>query len=132
MGVDYAVLLGHRGLTHSLFFAALLGSLLVAAVPRQGRVSGRRVWVYLCLAAVTHGVLDAATNGGLGVAFFAPFDPRRFFWPWRPIEVSPIGVGSFLSARGIAVLKSEAVWIGIPSLLLLAAGRFWRRAPRAR
>jgi hypothetical protein len=36
------------------------------------------------LATASHGVLDATTNGGLGVAFFSPFDNRRYFLPWRP------------------------------------------------
>jgi len=25
------------------------------------------------------------TNGGLGVAYFSPFDNRRYFLPWPPI-----------------------------------------------
>ena len=45
-----------------------------------------------------------------GVAFFAPFNNTRFFFPWRPIEVSPIGL-SFFSTRGMAVLLSELIWI---------------------
>jgi inner membrane protein len=52
-------------------------------------------------------VLDAMTNGGLGVAFFAPFDTTRYFFPWRPITVSPIGVGSFFTHRGALVVLSE-------------------------
>jgi hypothetical protein len=29
----------------------------------------------------SHGMLDAMTDGGLGVAFFAPFDNARYFFP---------------------------------------------------
>jgi inner membrane protein len=71
-------------------------------------------------------VLDAFTDGGLGVALLAPFDERRCFAPLRPIAVSPIGVGAFLSARGPAVLWSERLWIWRPFGLLGLA--LWRRA----
>jgi inner membrane protein len=59
------------------------------------------------------------TNGGLGVAFFLP---------WRPILVSPIGVGRFFSERGFAVLQSELVWIWLPAGLFAALMWFWRRS----
>src|SRR6266540_4876570 len=38
--------------------------------------------------ALRHGFFDAMTNGGLGVAFFAPFDSRRYFLAFRPLEVA--------------------------------------------
>jgi inner membrane protein len=59
----------------------------------------------------SHGLLDAMTTGGLGVAFFAPFSAERYFFPWRPILVSPIGIERFLSPRGAAVLMSELQWV---------------------
>jgi len=31
----------------------------------------------------------------------------RDFFPWTPIEVSPIGIAAFLSKRGWFVLKGE-------------------------
>jgi len=72
--------------------------------------------------------LDAMTDGGLGVAFFAPFDNHRYFFPWRPIRVSPIGAGRFFGKRGLAVLRSELLWIWIPAgILALAAWGFRRR-----
>ena len=43
----------------------------------------------------SHGVLDALTDGGPGVAFLAPFDDTRYFFPWRPIRVSPLWRGFF-------------------------------------
>ena len=67
-----------------------------------------------------HGARVALTDGGLGVAFFAPFSARRYFFPWRPIEVSPIGLG-FFSERGLQVFEGELVWVWLPSLALVAA-----------
>ena len=60
------------------------------------------------------------TDGGLGVAYFAPFSNARFFLPWRPILVSPISVAGFFDARGLRVLASDGVWIWIPCAVVAA------------
>ena len=128
-GVKYGDFMGHRGFTHSILFAGLLATAALTVVsPRViPPVSRFYLWVYFFLAGVSHGVLDAMTNGGLGVAFFAPFNNRRYFLPWRPIQVSPIGVGRFLSDRGLIVLKSEFIWIWLPAALLMLAAWALRR-----
>ena len=79
--------------------------------------------VFFFIATVSHGVLDAITNGGLGVAFFSPFDNNRYFFPWRPVQVSPVNVHSFFSEWGIRVLKSEFVYIWIPSIMLMVISK---------
>src|SRR5260370_33038895 len=61
------------------------------------------------------------TDGGLGVAFFSPFDNHRYFLPWTPIRVSPIGLGRFFSPRGLEVLQSELLWIWLPAAVLAIA-----------
>ncbi|HXZ86110.1 MAG TPA: metal-dependent hydrolase [Myxococcota bacterium] len=116
----HGTMLGHRGLTHSLAFAAALAALVaVAALPRASRgTSHARAWLYLFLATASHGLLDACTNGGAGVALFAPFSSERFFFPFRPIEVSPLSVARFLSQRGVQVLWSELVWVWLPCAVL--------------
>jgi inner membrane protein len=129
LGVPYDHALGHRGLSHSLVFAAALAGLLtVALLPRaRAGFSLSRAFAYLFLATATHGVLDAFTNGGLGVAFFAPLANERFFFPFRPIQVSPIGIPAFLSERGILILLNEMIWVGVPSIALWLAARAARR-----
>lgn len=119
-GIHYGDSWGHRGFTHSLVFAGLLaGAALILlfpdGVPNLGRAS---LWVYLFAATASHGILDAMTDGGLGVAFFAPFSNKRYFFPWTPIHVSPIGISRFFSERGLAVLRSELLWICLPTLAL--------------
>ena len=70
------------------------------------------------------------TDGGIGVAFWAPFDAGRYDLPWRPIVVSPLGVRRFFSAWGLAVLASEARWVWLPAALFAALA--WRATrPRA-
>lgn len=128
-GIPYEHLLGHRGLSHSLAFAAALAALLVALFFRRGvpGLSPGALGLYLFLATASHGLLDALTDGGLGIAFFAPFNNERFFFPFQPIEVSPISPRSFLTGRGLAVLRSEVVWVWLPSVVLAGAALGLRR-----
>jgi inner membrane protein len=126
MGVRYADLWGHRGMTHSLLFAAVVSCCITLAIEPQWRLRSR-VAALLFLVTASHGILDAMTDGGLGVAFFSPFDETRYFFPWRPIHVSPIGVDRFFSERGLRVLGSEILWIWIPSLVVLLGMWVWRQ-----
>ena len=89
------------------------------------------MWIYFFLATASHGFLDSMTDGGLGVAFFAPFDNRRYFLSWTPIRVSPIGIGRFFTSRGYAVLQSELLWIWVPSGVLIGSALFLRRRKSA-
>lgn len=118
-GIPYADFWGHRGFTHSLLFAALLASLVVLLAFRQAvpDLSRFALWTYFFLATASHGFLDAMTDGGLGVAFFSPFNNTRYFLPWTPIRVSPIGVSRFFSQRGLEVVQSELLWIWLPAAL---------------
>jgi hypothetical protein len=71
----------------------LLATAALLAFPRPLPVIGRLLpWTFFFLATASHGLLDAMTDGGLGVAFFSPFDKHRYFFPWTPIRVSPIGL----------------------------------------
>ena len=115
LGIGYGEMLGHRGLSHSIAFAAAAGAVAYAAAGRSWRTA-----LTIALATASHGVLDALTNGGRGVAFLAPFSAERFFFPWTPIQVSPIGLG-FFSARGASVFVSELLWVWLPCIVLLGA-----------
>lgn len=117
-GVPYASLFGHRGLSHSLLFALTLALILAPLCRRLSpKASLATVIGFLFLCTASHGLLDALTNGGLGVAFFSPFVQHRYFFPWRPIAVSPLSVSRFLAGRGLHVLWSELRWVVLPSLV---------------
>ncbi|AKQ44762.1 hypothetical protein TH63_02600 [Rufibacter radiotolerans] len=121
-GVPYEHFLGHRGFSHSLVFALLLGLLVTFLFYRRTSLfsaSGFKYVLFFFLCTASHPLLDAMTSGGLGVAIFSPFDNTRYFLPWRPIQVSPIGVKNFFSSRGVAVLKSEFLWVGLPCMVYL-------------
>lgn len=117
LGIPYGDFWGHRGFTHSVVFAALLAGVIMIVAFRRGVTELARLPLisYLFLATASHGVLDAMTNGGLGVAFFSPFDNSRYFLPWRPIRVSPLSFGGFFSSRGYLILQNELLWIWLPA-----------------
>ena len=125
LGIPYEHPFGHRGFFHSLIFAYLQGLFIVRIFYADLTFASRdsmTIGFYFFCCGVSHSVLDAMTNGGLGVAFFAPFDNTRYFLPWRPIQVSPLDVDSFFGEKGINVLKSELYYVMIPSLLLVLGG----------
>ncbi len=125
-GIPYGAVFGHRGLAHSLFCA--LGVGVMTAVPLAAHV-GQPWWqLGACFVAITasHGLLDALTNGGMGIALLAPFDNRRYFFGWQPIQVAPIGLG-FFSAWGLRALASELVWVWIPLVVLVGGSERVRR-----
>lgn len=66
-----------------------------------------RLGRYLFSATASPGVLDAMTNGGLGFAFFTPFDNRRYFSPFRPVAVSSFSVEAFFTTGGMTILWNK-------------------------
>jgi len=126
-GVRYSDMLGHRGFSHSILFATALSALLSFTLFRNGQGGNWLVFIFLFLSTLSHPLLDMLTNGGLGVALFAPFSNERYFFPWRPMEVSPIGVGSFFSEWGGRVILSELRWVWLPSAVVIVLGNVARR-----
>lgn len=130
LGIPYASEFGHRGFTHSICFGLGTGLIFVAFA---GLLKSTRVTTFVWIAACTisHGVIDALTDGGLGVAFYWPVSDERIFLPWRVIEVSPIGIKQFLTPRGLVVFLSEVYWVWIPLIvtgtLLLAVRKSYER-----
>jgi len=121
LGIPYDHPFGHRGFTHSLPFAVALaggGTLLAPAVEAQPLTA----FGVLLVSAASHGLLDALTNGGLGIALFSPFSQRRYFLPWRVIEVSPLRPSALFSRRGLRVLRAEMRWVWGPCLAVALLG----------
>jgi inner membrane protein len=121
LGIEYGDPWGHRGATHSLTLALAIATALGLAAPRfrfprfhptaleTARQAPRlRIWAIAGVVLVSHGLLDTLTDGGLGCALLWPFDLTRYFAPWRPIPVAPIGL-DFLSPSGLFVALTELV-----------------------
>ena len=129
-GIAYADIDGHRGLLHSLAFAALLG-LLAAVAAGPLRTTRPRAFAFVLACAASHGLLDMLTTGGLGVAWFWPFSDARHFLPWRVIKVSPLSLDRLMSPRGVAVMVSELWAVWLPAAVFCASCLVVRRV-RAR
>jgi len=130
-GVPYDSTFGHRGFTHSIVFALIMGlfaSWLFTKVSGAGKSLRPKLALYFFIVTISHPLLDACTTGGLGVAFFSPFSNHRYFFPYHPIKVSPIAVGSFFSEWGLKVLLSEALWIGLPTLIVVLLASYIRKS----
>jgi len=126
--IPYADAFGHRGATHSLAFAALLATL--AALSHRWLASTRRVAaLFVGLSTLSHPLLDACTDGGLGVALAWPLTDARWFAPFHPIAVSPIGA-RFFSERGLHVIASELCWVWLPAAVVAAGIALWQRASK--
>ena len=126
-GIHYGDVFGHRGFTHSLFFAALVSFILSRFLWKSSDIKRLPLFLFLFCCLVSHGVLDAFTDGGLGIAFFSPVSNVRYFFPWRPLEVSPIGLADFLSGPALQVLKSELIFVWLPCIALFVIGILLRR-----
>jgi inner membrane protein len=107
LGVRYEDPWGHRGATHSFAFAVIVGLAAGLAV-RWSKRPALRTALLATVVLATHPILDTMTDGGLGCALFWPIDLTRYFAPWRPIQVAPIGL-AFLSQYGAIVAMSELV-----------------------
>lgn len=124
--------LAHRGLSHSLVAAALITAAAMLIAFRD-RLGSPRIWLCMAAATLSHGLLDAWTFGGTGVAFLAPFSDVRYVAHWQPLFVSPIPLSGRLLAWLLLSLGTELVWVGLPGLAVFLLARRWdrRAAPQA-
>jgi inner membrane protein len=120
LNIAYSHDLGHRGVTHSVVFALVI-AILAMAISKQLRSTRFIAFSFVGISAVSHGLLDMITNGGLGVALWWPWSSERFFAAWQVIEVSPLSLSRVFSARGLAVLQSELLWVWLPAVLVATA-----------
>ena len=122
--IPYSHPFGHRGFTHSILFAIIWATILAFVFTKTKRVL---FFVVILFSTLSHGILDALTTGGKGVGFLIPFYNERFFFPWKVIKVSPIGISEFFSSWGMRVILSELKYIGIPCLIVLLFLHFKRK-----
>jgi inner membrane protein len=130
-GVGFASMWGHRGISHSFVAALVIGALASALLSRTLGARAVPLALYFATITASHGLLDALTNGGPGVAFLAPFDDTRHFFAWRPIPVSPLAQ-NFFSEWGWRVFRTELVLLWLPSALVGSFGLANRRRRKAR
>ncbi|MDH3760763.1 MAG: metal-dependent hydrolase [Gammaproteobacteria bacterium] len=128
-GIAYGDFWGHRGFTHSLCFAVIVGFFIGLVFYRRLGIASPEWCKYVVLystVTASHGIFDAMTNGGLGIAFFAPFDNSRYFLPWTPVQVTRVGFYDFFSHKGFRILMSEGIFILTPMSVIYVI-LVWRR-----
>jgi inner membrane protein len=126
--------LGHRGLAHSLVFAAMVALCVVHRWYREVHTLSWRWWTmcgWFFLLTALHGVFDAMVFSSPGVAFLWPFDSTRYQLPWQPLVDVPIAVSALQGQLWYAVLV-ECQFFGLLLLGLFVVLRVadFLRQPR--
>ena len=60
----------------------------------------------------SHGLLDALTDGGLGIGLLSPLNWRRYFFPIRPLPVALLSPSSLFSSSMLQVYSVEVALFG--------------------
>lgn len=123
----YSGTYGHRGFTHSLGFALVMG-LIAALWHRPAPYSWRQrglAGLYLALCTASHPLLDGLLDAGICNAWLWPLDGTRHCLGWRPIPMQHVALWGWVR------LGTEMLWIGVP-LVLLANGGMALRAMHRR
>jgi len=113
--------LGHRGLTHSIFFCFIISLFVCLLFFRNYSWREKKFWwlVFgLFIISLSHPILDAATSEYYGVALLSPLSNYRFAFPWSPVNDN-IGEVSFLNYYVIFFWRVLAMEIVLISLSLL-------------
>lgn len=129
-GVRYGDMMGHRGFTHSIVFA-ILWALLISWKFYKEEITDRFSFFFTVyfffLCTISHGLLDACTDGGKGVGFFIPFSAERYFFPFRPIPVAPLSASAFFTHYGWEIFVEELKFILPICISFLVLGYLWRK-----
>lgn len=134
LGIPYSHPLGHRGFFHSIPFAAIASFIFCVAFFRGPELFKKKWWWLFgvaFLAAASHGLLDAATDAGLGIGLFIPFSPERIFLGFRPIRTAPVNPVAFFHMSSLRVLWSEVLWVWLPLLGITAVMQIIKRLYRS-
>jgi inner membrane protein len=132
--LSFSHLLSHRGLTHSLFFALIFTMVITVFCYLSGIIHGNirtliKVWLVFATVMASHGLMDALTDGGRGVALFSPFSLHRYFFPIRPIPVAWINHAVLFSPYMLHVYAVEVALFGPFCLAAWGAGADLSGAP---
>jgi inner membrane protein len=123
----YGSSLGHRGITHSLVFAAALGIVVAIAAAKRFHVRWWSLAILFFAMIASHGVLDAMTKGGANIAFFWPLGGQ--WGNWGPLPVSDIAL-ELPDPRHSHAIRAELLWVWLPTLVVVGLTMFCRRHKR--
>lgn len=118
-GVAYGNAFGHRGFTHSLFFAFITPVLCALIGLQWFKAPQLRCWAFLTVSLLSHSLLDSVTTGGKGVGWLWPWSDERFFAPWQVIKVAPFALSRYNTPYGHQVILSELLWVWLPGSIFM-------------
>jgi inner membrane protein len=122
LGVPINNFFGHRGFTHSIFFAFIISWLVCLVFFREFKFNKNKLFLFInfFLIGLTHPILDFITSKHYGVALLSPFSNHRFIFPWAPINdsIGDVGVWNYYKILFWQVLGVE-VCIILLSLVCL-------------
>jgi len=119
--------LGHRGITHSILFAVLAGTITAGATFGHFRVRWWSLALLFSAIIASHGLLDAMTRGGEGIPLFWPLAGR--YGCWELIPVSDIAFELPNPWRSRAV-RAELLWLWLPTMAVVGLVTVYRRSAR--
>jgi membrane-bound metal-dependent hydrolase YbcI (DUF457 family) len=70
------------------------------------------VWLLIAMVIGSHGLLDALTDGGLGIGLLSPLTLQRYFFPIRPLPVALLSPSSMFSTYMLHVYAVEVALFG--------------------
>ncbi|HKP55201.1 MAG TPA: metal-dependent hydrolase [Polyangiales bacterium] len=108
-GAQYGTDWGHRGFTHSLFAACVVGVLVGLWSGRFGLPRALTA-LFASLAMASHGLADTLTDGVNGPALLWPFSSARFLAPVHPVLPAPLGFAFFGDAGMRAVVREVVLF----------------------
>lgn len=123
----YSSPLGHRGVTHSLVFALVLGTFVAGATFRRFHVRWWSLTALFCAIIASHGLLDALTKGGADIPFFWPYAGR--YGNWGVLPVSDIAF-DLPDPRYSRAIRAELLWVWLPMSLMVSMVMVYRRSKR--
>jgi inner membrane protein len=126
-GVTPNTPLSHRGITHSVFFAMAVGT-LVGGVLRGSSLRSFLTGFAVFAAMSSHGLLDTMSRLGNGPMLFWPFAVVSYEFPWRPIP-GVLSAGHYLTLQAVPTLAVESL-IFLPFIAYATVVFFPRRVEK--
>lgn len=117
----------HRGFSHSLLFALIVG-IAAAAFAKKVLTPDRPLWLlvaYFFAVTASHGLIDATTHGGQGVMFFAPFHDGRYLFLFAPVPA--LRLRQWFGRQGLITFGKELLWIWLPFTIFYVVFRMAKR-----
>ena len=115
----------HRGITHTLIFAAGFSLCLAWLISRWQKIQFRQLFIITLIIYLSHLVLDWLTAGGNGIQLLAPFS-KAYFKSALPLFPSVHHSKNLLNPIHLKFITWESIYC---MLILISCG-FWQKSSK--